>query len=164
VEGLHGRDTARACGELGGDTGHPEVRVDDVGAVDTPVLGEATHESAHVDQQFVLGKHRGRTGRDVHHGVALRCVHPLGQGRVIASGVHRDLVALADHRRGEFGDVDVLTARINPAEGGQRTGVLGHHRDLHFISSPVPLYQRLVAAMTSSQSRRHSAPPVTGNR
>ena len=36
---------------------------------------------------------------------------------------------------GELGDVDVLAAGVGLAEGGEGVGVLGHHRDLHVVTS-----------------------------
>jgi hypothetical protein len=49
--------------------------------------------------------------------------HPGRKGRVIPSRVDRDLVAPAGEGFGEGGNVNVLAARIDTAQGGERAGV-----------------------------------------
>ena len=101
-------------------------------------------ERGHERVEVVLGHRAGRTGGDVDHGGARPERHPLGQVRTVPAGVDLDLVAPAPERPGERGDVDVLAARVDAAEGGQRAGVLGHHGDLssgHPFQEPVPVVE-----------------------
>jgi hypothetical protein len=53
--------------------------------------------------------------------------HPF----VISSRVHGNGVAGARHRCGQLRNVNVLPARIDAADGAQRTGMLGNHRNIH---------------------------------
>jgi hypothetical protein len=149
VEGVRHRDPQRLGGVEGREPRHPEVRVHDVGALVHPARLQVVREGVHVRQQLVLGQLAGGPRVDVVDRHARRELDAPRQRRVVAPGVHDDLGAAARERLGQLGHVHVLPSRIHPAEHGQRTGVLGHHRDPHPATS----------SSTASQSARNRPSP-----
>ena len=150
VERLRHRD-GRALGRLqGGQAGHPEVGVDDVRApVPGPVPRHPAAEPGHQRVEVVLGHRPWWPGRYVDHGRPLPEGHPLGQVRPVPAGVDLDLVPPAAEGAGEGGDVDVLAAGVDSAQGGEGAGVLGHHGDSH----------RVIPSRSRSQSSRNRLSP-----
>jgi hypothetical protein len=147
VERLHDRDAVLALSEQRGVTRHPEVGVDDVGAVGPPGLDQPIGELRHVRQELVLRHRLRRPGVDVVDDDARRHLQALGQVGVVAARVHDDLRATPRDGLRQRRDVDVLPARVDAAQRGERAGVLGHHRDPHATTS----------SRRSSQSARKRA-------
>jgi hypothetical protein len=74
---------------------------------------------------------------------------PRGGLAVLAVTLAVALASLPAEAQSELRDVDVLTARVDPTEGGERAGVLRHKRDLHPATS----------CMQASQSSRNRTSP-----
>ncbi len=149
VEGLHDGHAVVARGHQRRVARHPEVGVHDVGPVAAPGLHELGRERLHVDEQVVLGDRPRRPGVDVVDDDARRHLDALGQRRVVAARVDDNLGPAPGERLGERGDVDVLSARVDPAERRERAGVLGHHRDSHVLTS---------SSRSSQSDRKRSRP------
>ena len=118
-----------------GQPGHPEVRVHHVRRVRGEAVGQRPAQVADVRQQLVLRQRLGRAGVEVldHHAVLGH--HPPGQVRRVPPGVHGHLVTGPGQRPGQRLDVHVLPTGVHAADGGERAGVLGHHRDPHRVTS-----------------------------
>jgi hypothetical protein len=112
-----------------GQARHPVVGVHDVGGPGAPAAGEVAAELVHVRQQRVLGEGLGRPGGHVVHLDAVAQLHSARQVGRVAPGVDGDAVAAVGECAGEAGDVDVLPAGVDSAEGGEGAGVLGDERD-----------------------------------
>jgi hypothetical protein len=106
------------------DPGHPEVAVHDVGRLVLPVRGQDVAEVGHPRQQGVFRDRLGGAGIHVHDVDAVARGHAFGQLGVVAPGVHLDGVTGPRQLAGQCRDVDVLTARIRPADRGEGAGVL----------------------------------------
>ena len=150
VEGLRHGDV-RALGRLqGGQAGHPEVGVDDVGAsVRSPVPRHPAAEPAHQRVEPVLGHRPRRPRRHVDDGCPLPEGNALRQVVPVPAGVDVDLVAPAPEGACEGGDVDVLAAGVHTTQRGEGAGVLGHHGDSH----------RVIPSRSRSQSSRNRLSP-----
>ncbi len=101
----------------------------EVGGPGAPAAGQVAAELAHVRQERVLGERLGRPGGHVVHLDAVAQLHPAGQVGGVAAGVDGDAVAAVGEGAGEAGDVDVLSARVDPAERGEGARVLRDEGD-----------------------------------
>ncbi len=82
-----------------------------------------------------LGTSARWPGRDVHHRGAGRQRHSFGGVGVVPAGVDVDAVAEPRQTARERSHVDVLTSRVDPAQGRERARVLRDHRDSHPVTS-----------------------------
>ena len=168
VEGLHDRDAGRpAAPRRAARPRHPEVGVHHVGRAGSPSAGQPAAELRHVRQQFVLGHRRRRPGR--HSAPLPRPGRAARAGRHVGSSrrVYTVTSCPRRERRGERGHVDVLAARVDPAECGQRAGMLGHHRDSHarhLLQQPVPVGQEPFEAVPGAARPRGRPAPAAGGR
>jgi hypothetical protein len=120
---------------LGGQTAHPEVRVDEARRAAGQPIGQLRGEVRNVGQQAVLADWSRRSARQVVHGAARTDRHSVRQFGIITSGVDSDVVTKLGQLRRERMHVHVLTARIDAAQHREWAGVFGHHRDSHPITS-----------------------------
>jgi hypothetical protein len=81
-------------------------------------------------EEVVFRQDTRGTGVDVVHDDARAQADAPWRRRVLAPGVNDDLVPESRQPSRERGDVDVLAARVYSPDRGQRTCMLGHHRDL----------------------------------
>ncbi len=137
VERLHDRDAVRVRAELGGDAGHPEVRVHHFrpAPLAGPDPGQIRPERGHVREEFVLRDRFGRPGRHMLDDGAAGQRHPVGQPGRVPPGVDGDLVAAPGQLLRQARHVHVLASGVGAAERGERTRVLGHHGDPHRVTS-----------------------------
>jgi hypothetical protein len=99
------------------------VCVHDVRLLELQHLGQVVGKGGHVGPEVIFGYGRRRAGGHMYHLVAGRCCHPLSQVSIVTPGVDRDCVPVPDEARRQLGNVDVLAARVDATNGGQRAGV-----------------------------------------
>lgn len=161
VEGVDERDAEGPGRPPGGDAGHPEVRVGQVGRSAGPLAFQELAELRHVGQQLVLGQAVRRPGGHVPDLQAGADADGAGQGGAVAAGVDGHPVAAFGELSGQLGDVHVLAAGVGAAECGQRAGVFGDQGDLQGFGRAGPWgpHQRITSSISRSQSARNRLRP-----
>ena len=136
VERLEEGHVDRLPGALHGQPGHPEMGVGDVGdAVGEPVTRQRAPELVHVRGELVLRQRSRGAGGDVDQPHPLGELDRLGRRGRFSAGVDGDVVAPRAEAGRQLGDVDVLPARVLPAERGQWTRVFRYQGDPHVVTS-----------------------------
>src|SRR5918995_7367935 len=131
MEDLH-RRSAPAQSELRGDpTGHPEIAVDEVvpGAISSGQAVDRVPECRHVRPERVFRQWSAGSDWDLDHANAVR---PGDDLRVCELAAHREdvrFVPMSDEATAHRIDINILPARIDPAQKGDRAGVLADHGD-----------------------------------